>query len=46
MAEQGWFDAGEIKPRDLAPNPRCQNCETGWRYEAPGPPWSALWDQD
>ena len=29
MAEQGWFDAGEIKPRDLAPNPRCQNCETG-----------------
>jgi hypothetical protein len=29
MAEQGWFNAGEIMPRDLAPNPRCQDCQTG-----------------
>jgi hypothetical protein len=29
VAEQHWFDAGEIRPRDLAPNPRCQNCQTG-----------------
>jgi hypothetical protein len=29
MAEQHWFNAGEIKPRDISPNPRCPDCQTG-----------------
>jgi hypothetical protein len=29
MAEQHWLNAGEIKPLDLAPNPRCPDCQTG-----------------
>ncbi len=29
MAEQGWYDAGEIKPRDLGANPRCKDCSSG-----------------
>ena len=28
MDEQGWYDAGEIKPRNIAPNPRFRDCET------------------
>ena len=35
MAEQRWFNAGKIKPRDLAPNPRCQDCQTdGMKHPA------------
>ena len=37
MAEQGWFEAREIKPRDLAPNPRCQDCETGGMFHPAHP---------
>jgi hypothetical protein len=29
MAELGWHDAGEIKPREIAPNPRCKDFQAG-----------------
>jgi hypothetical protein len=32
MAEQGWYDAGEVKPRDIPPNPRCPDCQTGGMF--------------
>lgn len=37
MAEQGWFDAGTIKPRDLAPNPRCPDCQTAGMFHPSHP---------
>jgi hypothetical protein len=37
MAEQGWYDAGEIKPRDIAPNPRCPDCQTGGMFHPAHP---------
>jgi hypothetical protein len=24
-----WFNADQVKPWDLAPNPRCHDCQTG-----------------
>jgi len=29
MAEAGWYDSGQIKPRNVSDNPRCPNCKTG-----------------
>jgi hypothetical protein len=29
MPENGWYDAGKIRPRDIAPDPRCPDCKTG-----------------
>ena len=38
MAEQGWYDAGEVKPRDVTPNPRCRECRDGGMWH-PAHPW-------
>jgi len=32
VPEQHWFDAREIKPRDIAANPRCPDCQTGGMF--------------
>ena len=44
MGEQGWFNADQVKPRNIAPNPRCQNCQTGGMFHPPHP-GSTLRDQ-
>ena len=27
-----WYDPGEVKPRDLVPNPRCPHCKSGGMF--------------
>ena len=38
MAEQGWYDAGEVKPRNLSSNPRCKACRDCGMWH-PAHPW-------
>src|SRR5437016_52423 len=37
VAEPGWYDAGEVKPQALSPNPRCRECRDGsmWHLAHP-----------
>jgi hypothetical protein len=28
MASEQWYEAGEVKPRDVDPNPRCYECKS------------------
>src|SRR5947209_17952025 len=32
MAEQGRYDAGEVKPRNIPANPRCRECRDGGMF--------------
>jgi len=29
MSDSSWYDAGEVKPRNIFANPRCPDCKTG-----------------
>jgi hypothetical protein len=35
--EAGWYQAPDVVPRDLAPNPRCPACKTGTMFHPAHP---------
>ena len=37
-----WYKPGEVKPRDLAINPRCPDCKTGPMFH-PAHRWGPCW---
>jgi len=37
MAERDWYDAGKVKPRDIASNPRCPDCQNGGMFHPAHP---------